>query len=352
VLETMALQTGSPAMDNVPTSLCPPPPSDERGVTRPQGPACDSGAYEVQVSTPPIGGGGGFSAAPEVTELTVSPDPTTAGASSTYAISFFTSAVGALGAGGTITLVAPAGTSFPSTATSYGVTANNGHTATVGGVTVSNSGTQVVISLGSANIDAGDHVTIAVQGVGNPAPGSYTLTAATRSDPIADTSTAYNITSTTATPGCATVSEQPGWNLTGGSQGTVLTGAAGALFFLPADGSSYSSLPLSTPLSGGLGVWAFYLSPTAVTLPCVGGTSTAVPLSTGQPELLGNPYTTVATLTATGVPTWALTFNAATQTFSSWTRIDGSGSLSLPVGGAAFVATTASGGSTVTITSS
>jgi uncharacterized repeat protein (TIGR01451 family) len=42
--QTMALLTGSPALNSGVT--CPPPATDQRGVTRPQGAACDSGAYE------------------------------------------------------------------------------------------------------------------------------------------------------------------------------------------------------------------------------------------------------------------------------------------------------------------
>ena len=54
ILQTMALQPGSPAIDHE-TSGCPPPATDERGVTRPVGAACDSGAVETTVSS-----GGGF----------------------------------------------------------------------------------------------------------------------------------------------------------------------------------------------------------------------------------------------------------------------------------------------------
>ena len=44
--QTQALLTGSPAIDAV-TSGCPPPATDQRGVSRPQGPHCDIGAYEL-----------------------------------------------------------------------------------------------------------------------------------------------------------------------------------------------------------------------------------------------------------------------------------------------------------------
>ena len=42
--ETRALQAGSPAINTADNAAC--PPTDQRGVIRPQGPACDIGAYE------------------------------------------------------------------------------------------------------------------------------------------------------------------------------------------------------------------------------------------------------------------------------------------------------------------
>ena len=45
--ETIALQSDSPAVDLVGQEACPPPATDQRGVERPQGEACDSGAYEL-----------------------------------------------------------------------------------------------------------------------------------------------------------------------------------------------------------------------------------------------------------------------------------------------------------------
>jgi CSLREA domain-containing protein len=44
--QTQALQAGSPAIDHGGTSANGCPPTDQRGVTRPQGPACDIGAFE------------------------------------------------------------------------------------------------------------------------------------------------------------------------------------------------------------------------------------------------------------------------------------------------------------------
>lgn len=53
-LSTEALGTGSPAIDVVPGSFCPPPATDERGVTRPQGAGCEIGAFEVGVVAVPV----------------------------------------------------------------------------------------------------------------------------------------------------------------------------------------------------------------------------------------------------------------------------------------------------------
>ncbi len=46
--ETIALRPGSPAVGLVAKAACPPPATDQRGVKRPQGAACDSGAFELR----------------------------------------------------------------------------------------------------------------------------------------------------------------------------------------------------------------------------------------------------------------------------------------------------------------
>jgi hypothetical protein len=49
--ETLALQAGSPALDAA-DPACPPPATDQRGTSRPQGPRCDIGAFELAVPLP------------------------------------------------------------------------------------------------------------------------------------------------------------------------------------------------------------------------------------------------------------------------------------------------------------
>jgi predicted outer membrane repeat protein len=50
--QTMAPGAGSPAIDAV-TAGCPPPATDQRGITRPQGARCDIGAVEAAGAAPP-----------------------------------------------------------------------------------------------------------------------------------------------------------------------------------------------------------------------------------------------------------------------------------------------------------
>ncbi len=50
-MDTLALLSGSPAIDHADAANC--PATDEIGTTRPQGPACDVGAFEVVVPPPP-----------------------------------------------------------------------------------------------------------------------------------------------------------------------------------------------------------------------------------------------------------------------------------------------------------
>ena len=56
---TQAPNAGSIALDGVPPGGAGCPATDQRGVSRPQGPACDIGAFEVPVPTPPGGPGVG-----------------------------------------------------------------------------------------------------------------------------------------------------------------------------------------------------------------------------------------------------------------------------------------------------
>lgn len=75
--DTLALLAGSPAIDAGTAEGC--PATDQRGVPRPLGTACDIGAFEYQPATVPAGSSGGSpAAAPPVSadlKLTIKPKP-------------------------------------------------------------------------------------------------------------------------------------------------------------------------------------------------------------------------------------------------------------------------------------
>jgi hypothetical protein len=52
--KTIALQPNSPAVDLVAQDACPPPQTDQRGIERPQGDSCDSGAFELEQDPQPL----------------------------------------------------------------------------------------------------------------------------------------------------------------------------------------------------------------------------------------------------------------------------------------------------------
>jgi Cyclic nucleotide-binding domain len=52
-IQTIALLPDSPAVDLVGEGACPPPQTDQRCVERPQGEACDSGAFELEQQAEP-----------------------------------------------------------------------------------------------------------------------------------------------------------------------------------------------------------------------------------------------------------------------------------------------------------
>ena len=227
---TMLPGPGSPAIDHIPSpSVCPPPATDQRGVLRPVGPACDSGAVETTVSS-----GGGF-------------------------------------------IIQPPAPSSPTP---------------------------------------------------SPTP------AATQ------TATGTPTATPTPTPGCATVSYAAGYNLAGAPSGTVLSGAAGSLFSLAPGATSYTSLPVTKPLSGGVGVWAFFFTPATVTLPCVSKQTLTVTLPAGVFVLVGNPGDTTATLSGAD---FVDTFNATTQSY-----VTTKGTATLPPGQGAWAFSAKGGSLTIT----
>jgi hypothetical protein len=121
------------------------------------------------------------------------PNPNNSGAQAQYGIVVKTTT--ALPAGGTITFVAPAGTVFPLTPSSY----------TVNGVATTANPTQTasnnVTITSPVAVGAGATANVVAINVTNPSGGFYTLTAATSTDTSPTTSNQYTVSVTQGTTG-------------------------------------------------------------------------------------------------------------------------------------------------------
>ena len=104
--------------------------------------------------------------APSVGSVSFVPSDRQGAASATWTVGFTTSASGALAIGGTITINAPASTTFPSAASAYkvnGITVTATPTTAAGTVTIA---TPVAVGNSSA-------ISVVITGVTNPAVGTY-----------------------------------------------------------------------------------------------------------------------------------------------------------------------------------
>jgi PKD repeat protein len=138
-----------------------------------------------------------------------------------------------------------------------------------------------------------------------------------------------------------TATYQPGWNLVDGPTGTVFSRANGPLYSFPAGATDYVVLPNTSPVTGGVGYWAFFNVTTTVVL---NGSGPGLPFSTtipaGQFVIVGNPSST-QTVTVNGADV-VDTFNPSSNSYTSST-----GSVTLAPGQAAWVYS--ADGATITI---
>ncbi len=162
--------------------------------------------------------------AASVSQPAVAPSSSAAGGSSNYTIAFSTSATGAVPAGGTITLAAPTGTTWPGGGCSYAltdVTTSSGNFSCASTVSVAGPST---VTIGVPNsILASDSLSLLVNGVTNPGGGIDTLSVATSSDVVASPSSSYTIT---GSPGSPTSVASPTLSTTstaGGAAGVTYT---------------------------------------------------------------------------------------------------------------------------------
>jgi hypothetical protein len=144
--------------------------------------------------------------ASSVTPGAVTVTPNTAGSNAVYDIPF--SVATAVGDGGTITFVAPSGTDFVSCTSCsgvYSIAVNNSDAATVASAAATSANgsptnNQVVLTLGTSTINAGDQVAVSTTNTTNPqGPStSYQIQEATSSDTAAAGSPDYTITASAA----------------------------------------------------------------------------------------------------------------------------------------------------------
>ena len=185
-------------------------------------------------------------------------------------IGFTVSSTGALNSDGSITISAPAGTVF--TGGCDTVVHNDTTGVDVGcGGGISNGGATITLDI-SGTVNPGDHLTIRLRRVTNPAPGTYTLTASTSSDRTPVTSAPYTVTavstisavtaptlSTTAATATAVEYSDIGFTVSS-------TGA------LNSDGSITISAPAGTVFTGGCDT-VVHDDTTGVDVGCGGGVS-------------------------------------------------------------------------------
>ena len=135
--ETHAPMAGSPTIDAV-TGTCPPPADDQRGVARPQGPACDIGSVEVMAAPSPD----------LAVSKTDSPDPVAVGDLLSYTVTVNNAGVGDA-TGVTLTDTLPTEVDFVSATPSQG--------------SCGEAGLVVTCDLGDLGSGASATVTIVVQ---------------------------------------------------------------------------------------------------------------------------------------------------------------------------------------------
>ncbi|MHB8452207.1 MAG: beta strand repeat-containing protein, partial [Mycobacteriales bacterium] len=214
-----------------------------------------------------------------VSQVTVTVNPNVASSPGTYNIGFDTSGSGAVAAGGTISVVAPAGTIFPSTASDYSV---NGTPATTVSPGTGSNADMVTVTTPVA-FDANTAVSLVISAVTNPAAGTnYTLTVATSSDTAPATSGPYTIAATSASSvSGVTVTPTPATATVKATYKVVFTtSSSGAL----SPGTSQPTITLAGPAGTGWSSTAgdYTVNGTAASSVAVSGSSVTITLALTQ----------------------------------------------------------------------
>jgi PKD repeat protein len=170
--------------------------------------------------------------------------------------------------------------------------------------------------------------------------GSYTimLTATSAATPAnsASATTSVNVSAGSSTGGSQSVTYLPGWNLVGGPGGQTFSGANNPLYTFQAGDANYETVANTAGIASGKGYWAFFTSPTTITLIASSTNTASVQAPAGQYVMIGNPSASqtltihgadqafafdpiansyvVATTLKPGQGAWVISINGATIT--------------------------------------
>ncbi|MHB8263109.1 MAG: beta strand repeat-containing protein [Acidimicrobiales bacterium] len=270
-----------------------------------------------------------FAASGSVTTPAVALTSSSAGASQvTYKISFSVSATGGLQGGqGTIDLIAPKGTVWPSQASNYEIEDQTTPSATgpSSTVNIADNGAVAVITVPNS-INNADSLTVKVLGVTSPVVvGSYTIGVQTSSDPALVESASYSITAATPVSSPSASLSTTSSNATGtswyvsftlSSQGQ-LVGGQGTITLVAPEGTQWPYNCQST--SGRPGFYITDLTDALdggapVACAVAGSTATLTVKNTIPASTSSTPQVSVSTTAAnaSGV-TYSITFQASSN---------------------------------------
>jgi hypothetical protein len=257
------------------------------GVTNPTAGTYANSSFSISTSadTAASNPASGLSFGSVVSGVSFSPSSPVSAVSANWTVGFTTSASGALAIGGTITINAPASTTFPSAASAYkvnGTTVTATPTTAAGTVTIA---TPVAVGDSSA-------ISVVITGVTNPASGTYANTAFSIST-SADTAASTPASGQTFSVGSVNTTTGLGLSLASVAYGSETS----EIFTVTVTGQSGDGHPEGTV--------AVYNSSTklcSATLNPVGGHSASATCSLTAHELAGGSYSDVFATYSPGTP--------------------------------------------------
>ncbi len=141
-----------------------------------------------------------------------------------------------------------------------------------------------------------------------------------------------------STTGGVSVTYQTGWNIVGGPAGTTFPQAAATLYTLPPGADNYTTISNTTGITAGSGYWAYFGSPTTVSITSAGTLPQSVSVPANSYAMIGNPSNKVVNVSGADV---VYTFDPVANSYSNGSTT------TLQPGQGAFVYSAA--GATITI---